>query len=110
LPNTGKKRHRLSVQSLSQSSGSEGGLVDTWTTVFTRWASIRPLRGDERFVSEQEHGQLSHEIRMRYDENTSTITNKHRLLKGSRIFDIQSYINVFEREREIVFTCIERVD
>ena len=98
------------MQTVSEASGAQGGIIDTWSTSFTRWASIRPLTGDERFVSEQEHGQLSHEIRMRHDENTSTVTNKHRFLFGSRIFDIQSYKNIQERDKEIIFTCLERVD
>ena len=49
---------------------------------------------------------MSHKIRMRYQAG---ITHKMRVAWGTRLFEIESVLNVGERNREIVLMCSETV-
>jgi len=47
----GKLNRRIQLQSRSTARGAQGGIVETWTTYSTVWASMRPIRGDERLAA-----------------------------------------------------------
>ncbi len=100
----GKLRHRIAIEVPAETQGSDGSILTTWETFATAWATIEPLIGREYFAQQREQATASHKIRMRYQPG---ITHKMRVALGTRIFEIESVLNVGERKREIVLMCSE---
>lgn len=105
--NFGKYRHRVSVQSMTDSSADDyNQTTQTAVTISTRWASEKPLTGKALEYGKQIHELVTHEIRMRYFPN---LNPDNKLVFGSRTFEILSVINVDERNEEMIVMCVEEV-
>ena len=102
----GPLRHRITIEAPVETQTTDGSIVTTWQAFATVWASIEPLIGREYFAQQREQAAVSHRIRMRCQ---SGITHKMRIAWGTRIFEIESVLNVGERNREIVLMCQESV-
>lgn len=102
-------RNRVVVQSTSVTLDASGAPEDTWSAVGTRWAQVEPLTGREAFEARSLHSDVDHRITMRYDATVGAATPKHRLLWGSRAFDILSVVNVGERDEYLEFMAREAV-
>ena len=100
----GKLRHRVAIQSESESVDEFGEPDEGWTTDETVWASIDSVSGDETLSGEGQVGIVTHMIRMRY---TSNATSKKRLLYGSRVFGIITVLNHMERNQYLDLECKE---
>jgi len=59
--------------------------TETWTDAATVWAAIWPLSVNERIMSKQLSGELTHRIRIRYRRGIRT---SHRIKFGERYFNI----------------------
>lgn len=103
----GRLRHRIVVQKKQAKVDSFGEEVISWVKHLDAWGSIEPLRGQEYLEAKQVQADVSTRIRMRWQAG---ITPGMRVLYGSRVFDIQSVINVFERGRELQLMCLERIE
>ncbi len=102
----GPLRCRVTIEAPVEAQGSDGSIVTTWETFTTAWASIEPIIGREYFTQQREQATVSHKIRMRY---VPGITHKMRVVWGTRFFEIESVLNVGERDREFVLMCSESV-
>jgi SPP1 family predicted phage head-tail adaptor len=100
----GLMRHRITIEAPTETQGPDGSFVRTWNAFLSAWASIEPLTGREYFAAQREQADVSHRIRMRYMDG---ITHKMRVSIGSRIFEIESVINVGERNCELILMCRE---
>ena len=100
----GALRHQVTVQQVSEAQSTSGAVTRTWSTFATVRAEIRPIRGSEREVGNQLLADATHTVRMRY---LSGLTPKMRILHDSRILEITSIANLFERNREYELTCQE---
>jgi len=103
-PSIGDLRHRVSIQSVAQSSDGQGGYTEGWSTDSTVWAKIDPLNGYERMQAQQLASPVTHKVTIRY---LSGLTTKHRLLSGSRVFAIKEVINLAEENRFLQLRCVE---
>ena len=103
----GKLRHRVAIQSLSESLDSYGEPDEGWTTAETVWASIEPVSGNELDVGDGQTGIVTHRVFMRY---TANATPKKRLLFGSRVFGIESVLNHEERNEYLQLRCREETN
>lgn len=94
---SGPLRHRLEIQTVTETRDSYGGISQAWTTLETRWANIQPMSSRELWQAQQAQSQATHKITMRY---YSGLTEKHRLKVsgGTRVFNIASVINPDERK------------
>jgi SPP1 family predicted phage head-tail adaptor len=102
----GQLRHQITIQ--QQSTSLVGGeRVTTWTTVVQTWAAISPLSGREYLNAATVNANVSHRIVMRYQ---SGIGSAMRVQYGTRVFDIQSVLNIDERNREMHLLCLERLN
>jgi SPP1 family predicted phage head-tail adaptor len=104
--NAGELKHRVEVQSKTDTLGDHGGPGETWATVGTRWAKIEPMRGTETQRSEQNVSDVTHKITLRYYPG---LTPSFRLVEGSRVFHIESVINTDESDVMSVCECVEGV-
>lgn len=101
---SGKLRHRITIQQRSTTQDVYGEPTDTWTTFATVWASVEPIIGREFFASEQVQAEVTTKIRIR---NLDGILPKMRVSFGSKIYDIKAIMNIEERNREILLMCEE---
>ena len=103
----GRLRHRVVIQRATDAIDQYGDQTKTWASLATVWAAVEPLNGREFFAAAQTQSQVSTRITIRplIDQ---TITPKDRVKFGSRYFDIQTVINVEERNIELQLLCAER--
>lgn len=102
----GRLRHRIVIQSPTETINSYGEREQTWATFATVWASIEPMRGRELLEAQQINAELSVKIRIRY---LASVKPKYRISWDSRTFEINSIANIEERDREIELMCTELV-
>jgi len=102
----GSLRHRIAIQSASESRDSMGGVTYSWSTDDTVWGHIRPLSGKELVEAKQIDARVTHKIIIR---EYSSLTPSHRFQNDSRNFNISSILNIQERDKLQVCSCIEDV-
>lgn len=102
----GKMRHRVALQSATNTTDAGGGLAQVWETITHIYASIEPKNGSESYRQGQIQDKTTHEITMRYRANIST---KYRIKYGTRLFNINHIKNIDERDRFLLLTCEEGV-
>jgi len=103
----GRLRHRVELHALSQTAGDFNEPVDTWTKFATVYADIHPMRGTERFEAAQVAAEATHKVRLRYDNDVSTLDVRDRVIFGDRTFEIVSLVNRGERNIEVEMLCAE---
>lgn len=92
----GELRHRIVIQTVSESAAtSKGEKTLSWADTATRWGSIEPLAGRERYQAQQVQPEATHRIRHRY---YSGLTTRHRYKFGTRIFTIEALLNPGEEK------------
>ena len=100
----GKLRHRVTIKTPLREDNRVGEPIITYVGSETRWASIRTLTEKEVVNSAQVQRLSTHELKLRY---TDQIKTDCRLVYKSRVFEIDSIINVDERNRELLVMCHE---
>lgn len=94
--NPGLLRHRIEIQVSVDTQDSFGTPIPAWEALYANVAAlVEPLSGNELFEARQLHAEVTHRIIMR--GRFDGITPKHRVLFGSRVFDILSVLNLEER-------------
>ena len=91
----GQLHHRIELQSITgETRNAKGEKSPVWTTFKTVYASVLPNTGDETMRGVSSESEITHNITIRYN---ATITPKHRVLWGSRVFTISNVLNKAER-------------
>lgn len=85
-----------------------GQQTETWSNIGTAYARVAPLRGREYLAASGEKANLTHEVTMRA-RNDVSLMPRDRIQFGARLFDIQSVINVDERDRQWSIMCVEKL-
>lgn len=106
---TGNLRKLVRIQSRATTVDTAGQRVETWTDIVRRRVSIEPLNGREYFVASGENSEVTSRIRLRYDRALADVKAYDRVLDDNVspnvVYDIESVINVRERNRELVLMC-----
>jgi len=105
---SGKLRHKVSVQRLNRIDAGGGSYNVEWETFASPYAWIKPLSGTESLFGMQLEDTITHDIIIRY-KASRTITPENRIKFGSRLFNIRSVINVEERNRWLQIRAEEGV-
>lgn len=102
-------RHLISIQRRSTTKDDYGQNVNTWATVSTTRASIRPKGGLEAVAGREMQAKLSHTVAVRYQATLvpPLEASTWRILFGTRILNIITSRNLEEKNRWIVFECDE---
>jgi len=100
----GELRHRVTIQSATETQDSYGQAVLSFSTLATRWASIEQLSGREFFDASKVAAEVTHRVRIRY---MTGITPKMRVVYGSRTFEIVAITNPEERNIALDLLCKE---
>ncbi len=102
--NAGELRHRLAIQSKTNSVTAHGSFTENWSTDDTVYGAVLPLTGKEFFADDSVESNVSHRIVIRY---YSGLTASQRFLWGSRAFNIVAVLNTEERNRKMLVMCLE---
>lgn len=106
----GTLRHRVTLQTVTETRDADGGVSESWTDTATLWAAVEPLRGREYFSAKALQAEVTTRIRLRY---RAGVVPKQRVtwLDGSttHTYDILEVIEPDTRRRELVLMCKELV-
>lgn len=94
----GTLRQKIELQRYTETRSASGHMTRTYETYATVRAGFRTLSGNERLAAQQVRAILTHEVTIRY---RTGVHPDHRILWGSRIFDIKDVRNVDEMNVEI---------
>ena len=103
-------KQKVYVQTETTANELAGGTINQWTTVETQDADITPLRGREYEAAQQVQSGITHKIRTRMLRATNApATTAMRLVTkfDSRVFHVQSVLNIGERNRWLEWMCEE---
>lgn len=111
----GKFRKRVQIQTLPPAlPGVEQDLINGWQTQATRWASIEPLSGRELIWAAQIAADVTHRVTLPY--YVLLVGNSKARFQyvdptggSTRIFQIESVLNLDEKNRWMVCLCKEQV-
>ena len=103
---SGNLKHKIEIQSYTETSNDFGEVTKGYSTFKTVYASITPLAGKEYFASKQLNAEVSHKIECRY---LSGVLPSMRIVYGTRIFNIESVINIREANKTLQIMAVEVV-
>lgn len=103
---SGRLRHRLQLQSKTESRTASGASTFTWTTDSTVWGGIEPLSGKEYVAASQVQNEEKVRIVIRYH---ASIDETWRVVNGGKYYSIHSVINSNERNRDLILMCSQGV-
>jgi SPP1 family predicted phage head-tail adaptor len=104
---SGKLRHRLVLEAPVEIDDGAGGVVRSYETIATIWASIEPLAFAEQVAAQALGARLTHRIVIRTGFD---VTLRHRLKLGARSFRIAAIRDPDESGRFREIHAEERVD
>lgn len=107
-----KAKHRIAIQSYSETVDDFGSPVQTWSTDTTVWAYIKPLNGNERFIHEKLEAKATHMFTIRYLSSIEAAVEYEdkRILWDSRVFNIRHVKNVDTLNQFMEVIAEENVD
>jgi SPP1 family predicted phage head-tail adaptor len=108
----GRFRQRVALQSLTETPDSFGQPIQSWTTVGTYWAWVRPLQGRELMHAKQIVAEATHAVSMRWLGNAVVVKPENQLVmtdsQGTvHTFGSTSVMNIEYRNRQIDLVCLE---
>ena len=95
----GKLDRQITLQSLTQTQGEYGELIDTWSDVATVWANAYAGAGKEFVAARQVNAEVSMQFQIRWMALSTTM----RILYDGKYFDIVDIAEVGRRERLNIF-------
>jgi SPP1 family predicted phage head-tail adaptor len=104
--NAGSLRKRLIIQASTDTQSASGAYTKTWATLATVWANVVQTSGMTEDSGGSVHADKTYTVTIRY---YSGVTPKNRLLWGSRILNIDSVINLEEKNHWMVMVCREAI-
>ena len=90
----GDLRSRIAFEKEVKVSDGYKGFTVTWQTVCVVWASVDPLSGREYFYAHQVKAEVTHRVKIRYNEK---VTAEMRIVYRTRILKIESIIDMEEK-------------
>lgn len=100
----GDLKHRVTLKGISDVIGDGGQKTRSYLTIANVWAEMKPAQIPVRTKADRVEFVTSYTITCPYSANYLTA---RRIELGSRIFEVQSLINLHEDQRYLVFQCEE---
>jgi SPP1 family predicted phage head-tail adaptor len=97
-------RERITIQVIAQTADGQGGYSDAWSTFATLWAKIEQVSGKEAYQAMQIESPAVYKMTIRY---IAGVTTKHRVLFGTRTFNINRVNNINEADEYIELYATE---
>lgn len=105
----GNLRHRVTIETPTDATSSVSGAVtQTWATLMTVWAEVKPVSATRRDQASQTIGEVTHEISMRWQPS---LPKEFRIGFDGRVFKLLGApINVDELSAEVRLSAVEVID
>ncbi|MBL4730785.1 MAG: phage head closure protein [Sulfurimonas sp.] len=100
---SGSLRHKITVQSYDETQNDYGEVFKDWVDLRTVYSTIVPLNAKE-FFKNGVQAEVTHRVEMRYFDG---VAPKMQLIYKTRIFSIESVINVRELHKTLHLICKE---
>lgn len=100
----GTLRHRVAIQSATQSVDDFGSPTATWTTLATVYARVEAISGREYFAAAQKQSEVTHRVTVRYRDD---VTPTMRIMWGSVELLVESVLPD-ERQRQLEIMCVQQ--
>jgi SPP1 family predicted phage head-tail adaptor len=98
-----KLRKKLDIQKVVETQNAHGEPVETWKNFANnRWAEIISPSGTENFRTQHTIAEVDRTFKLRYIKG---IVPKMRVVFGGENYNIESVVNVNERNRELLIGC-----
>lgn len=105
-------RHYITIQSQKVTTNTYGEENISWVDDSECFAEIKPIRGDEYYNARQIKSIVTHKITMRYttlSDGTRIKQSNSRIKFGDRIFNIESIVNLMERDIDLELMVVEEL-
>ena len=93
---------RIELQELVSGFDDYGQPINEWQTVLSAWAAVEPLQGREYLAAMQTTSETTIRVRLRYRPGVKAAM---RVKHGTKLYGIQSVIDVKSTGRELVLMC-----
>ena len=89
-------KHRIVIQTQTESTDNYGGRTLSWVNTFKVWAIITPVSTFESVQSKVLKSEVSHKMIIRYNEDlaNTALTAKYRVYFDDRYYSIQGIENL----------------
>lgn len=104
----GKLTKQIEIQSFTLLPDDGGGHQKSWATVYTVWASVKPVSGFEAMMASQRQQETSHRFCIRW--MSTGFNTEWRIKWGTRYFSVSSAVNVEEANRYFEIQAQERAE
>lgn len=104
---SGQLRHFITIKTPQESKNSYGEKTFSYIDFLHCWSDAKPIKTTERFVSSRLNTEVNYQFRIRYVDG---VEHNMRVIFGTRVFDIDSILNVNERNRELIILASEVFD
>lgn len=95
----GRRRHEVTLQEATLTSDGMGGHAETWTTIGTLFAAIKPVAARSVFGADQRLETVTHRITIRSRDD---IRSGMRFVGQGRVFEIMTVHDPDETGRHLV--------
>lgn len=100
----GKLNREIAIQMKSVTFGGFGEPIDTWVTVFTRWAHVITTGGGEFYAAQKLNETTSCVFSIRF---TNRVKTTYRIVYGSKTLEILAINDVDGAHEELLISAKE---
>lgn len=105
----GEYDQRVTIWKNVPTVNDDGQKVEAAVEYIKRWAAIRPISGQERFLAQQTQADVTHRVRLRSDSQSREITAQYWLtLRDGTRLDIKRVFDVELQQIELELECNQR--
>jgi SPP1 family predicted phage head-tail adaptor len=97
LLQAGKLDRRVTIERFTAATDTHGEEVQTWTAHATRWASVRPAPGTERFQNAETAAEAPMRFVFRFEDDLVRVTDR-LLHEDERTYYVASVTEIGRRE------------
>ena len=96
-------KHRISIESPTETAGDMGGFYTEWSELASMYAIIEPMKQFERQQYSKLGSEVSHKITVRYQTifDNPLDSVKYRIIFKNRKFEITEAIDLFEDNKYV---------
>ena len=106
FPTVAELRNRLVFESESLSDDGQGGTTPSWSATATVWGKLEPLSANQINFAASLGQRVSHRVCVREGAVTG-LSTAMRISFESRIFHVQSFRDIGERDRFVEIMAME---
>lgn len=100
----GRLRQTIGIKAPLKTKNELGETLSAWADFATAWSEAKPISSSKRFVSNHLKTEVNFQFRIRFIDG---INHQMKVFYNGREFDIDSVLNVGERNEELIILASE---